>query len=67
MSDPETKRFTGVVRGRMIELSEDPGLPDGARVVVEIQAVSPPELSAEDRAVLEHVYQERGCGVERDC
>ena len=66
MSDPVVNVFTGVVRGQTIVLDENPGWPDGTRVLVTLQPVVKAEVSADDRAILEHIYRERGCGVERD-
>jgi hypothetical protein len=56
----------GTVRGGTIVLDEALDLPDGTRVTVEIVALPKGEISEEDRAILEHVYRERGCGVERE-
>jgi hypothetical protein len=67
MSDPAAKVVTGVVRGQTIVLDEDPGWPDGTRVLITVVPVVNSEISDEDRAILEHVYRERGCGVETDC
>lgn len=68
MSSLPPKTYRGTVRGQTIVLDEPIDLPDGTLVTVEILSViKPGEISEEDRAILEHVYQERGCGVERDC
>lgn len=70
MSGSTPKTYRGIVRGQTIVLDEDPGLPDGTQVFVVIEQLSTANAAAisdEDRAILEHVYQERGCGVEREC
>jgi hypothetical protein len=64
--NPAAKVYHGVVRGQMIVLDEPIDLPDGTLVTIEIVSL-PNAISEEDRAILEHVYRERGCGVERDC
>ena len=73
--------FTGLVHGNAIILDQNPGLPDGTRVLVVVQArrsgavtdgtdpnpmSSQRRMSPEERAELERVYQDRGCGVECD-
>ncbi|MDX1944592.1 MAG: hypothetical protein SFU86_04225 [Pirellulaceae bacterium] len=67
MSQLEPRIVRGRMHGQTILLDEDLGLPDGTQVFVTVEAVPTAPLSDEDRAILEHVYQERGCGVERDC
>jgi hypothetical protein len=40
--------FQGVVHGKTIELFDDPGVPDGARIVVQLQSAEPiPATSAQ--------------------
>ena len=36
-----TKRFHGTIRGKTIELDEDPGIADGQRVLVQITVCAP--------------------------
>jgi hypothetical protein len=38
----------GVIRGKTIELEEEPGLPDGQEVRVTVEPVSPPGTAVED-------------------
>jgi hypothetical protein len=40
-----TKTVHGIVRGRTIELAEDPGVPEGQEVEVQIEIVSPSPLA----------------------
>ena len=77
-----TPIYTGVVSGRMIKLEQHPGLPAGATVEVVVRPKHAPRVAAggdgshpmssqrpmspEERAELERVYQDRGCGVECD-
>lgn len=43
------KKLKGVVHGRMIELDEEPGIPDGQAVSVTVDAAAPPN----DQAIFE--------------
>ena len=60
------RRLTGTIRGQTIVLDQALDLPDGTEVTLTIYPIAAP-LSEEDRAALEEVYRERGCGAECDC
>jgi hypothetical protein len=54
------------MRGQTIIPDEPLGLPDGTPMTVTFHPTAAP-ISEEDRAALEEVYRERGCGGECDC
>jgi hypothetical protein len=70
-----SKIVTGVIRGRTIELTDDPGVADGQQVEIAIKTVPPPRpwgeglqrcagafavsWTEEDDRILEKMYRER--------
>jgi hypothetical protein len=69
------RQVQGVIHGRTIELTEDPGVEDGQQVEIIIKTIPPPrpwgeglrrcagafaaDWTEEDDRILEEIYQER--------
>jgi hypothetical protein len=76
------RQFQGVIHGRTVELSEDPGVADGQQVEITIRAVPTPRLwgeglrrcagafaadwTEEDDRTLEEIQQERKRDTRKD-
>jgi hypothetical protein len=76
------RQIQGVIHGRTVELSEDPGVADGQQVEITIRAVPTPRLwgeglrrcagafaaewTEEDDRILEEIQQERKRDTRKD-